>query len=130
MPNKRTKLEVIIGGKCPRCQNGNLFESQNSYKYGKMTTMNTHCSNCGLKFDREPGYFFGAMYVSYAMNIAFFVMALIAFYLFFDEKISGLVYMLGYVLITVLLFPIIYRLSRSIWINIMVKYQPNARGEY
>ena len=27
------------------------------------------CPVCGLKFEREPGYFLGAMYFSYALSI-------------------------------------------------------------
>jgi Protein of unknown function (DUF983) len=27
------------------------------------------CEVCGLKFDREPGYFLGAMYVGYGLGI-------------------------------------------------------------
>jgi hypothetical protein len=27
------------------------------------------CAVCGLQFEREPGYFLGAMYVSYALSI-------------------------------------------------------------
>lgn len=29
--------------------------------------MNQRCPACGLKFEREPGYFLGAMYFSYAI---------------------------------------------------------------
>lgn len=27
------------------------------------------CPSCGLKFDREPGYFLGAMYISYGLGL-------------------------------------------------------------
>jgi Protein of unknown function (DUF983) len=27
------------------------------------------CPNCGLKFEREPGYFLGAMYISYGLGL-------------------------------------------------------------
>ena len=125
-----SKLGVILTGKCPRCHEGNLYQAQNPYTIGKMTAMNEHCSNCGLKFEKEPGYFYGAMYISYALNIALFVTALVGYLLFFSEKIESLPYMLLYLGVTIFLFPVIFRLSRSIWINIMVKYQPQVRGEY
>jgi Protein of unknown function (DUF983) len=31
--------------------------------------MNERCPNCNLKFEREEGYFLGAMYVSYALSL-------------------------------------------------------------
>lgn len=46
---------------CPRCREGRVFS-------GPMT-MNERCPACGLKFERGPGYFTGAMYFSYAMGI-------------------------------------------------------------
>ena len=32
--------------------------------------MNDRCPACGLHFNREPGYFLGAMYISYALALA------------------------------------------------------------
>lgn len=48
--------------RCPRCGQGSL--------YGKAFTMNEHCENCGLKFEREQGYFIGAIYINYAATVA------------------------------------------------------------
>jgi uncharacterized protein (DUF983 family) len=31
--------------------------------------MHERCPNCGLKFEREPGYFLGAMYIGYALAL-------------------------------------------------------------
>ena len=31
--------------------------------------MNERCPACGLHFDREPGYFLGAMYISYGLAL-------------------------------------------------------------
>jgi len=39
--------------------------------YGfKRQRMNEYCPHCGLKFEIEPGYFYAAMYVSYAFSVA------------------------------------------------------------
>ena len=32
--------------------------------------MNDRCSRCGLHFNREAGYFLGAMYISYGLALA------------------------------------------------------------
>jgi Protein of unknown function (DUF983) len=31
--------------------------------------MHERCPSCGLKFEREPGYFLGAMYLSYGLAL-------------------------------------------------------------
>jgi len=48
--------------RCPRCAAGKL--------YRKPFQMNQHCAHCGLKFEREQGYFVGAIYINYAATIA------------------------------------------------------------
>jgi len=48
--------------KCPRCGAGPL--------YAKPFRMLANCRHCGLKFEREQGYFVGAIYINYAATIA------------------------------------------------------------
>jgi len=48
--------------RCPRCGQGPL--------YGKPFKMSEHCAHCALKFEREQGYFVGAIYINYAATIA------------------------------------------------------------
>ncbi len=55
-------LAGIIGLKCPECRTGKVFANW-------LLKMNPTCPVCSLKFEREPGYFLGAMYFSYAMAI-------------------------------------------------------------
>ena len=119
------KVEAAIRMKCPRCHKGEVFETKNPYNLGKMIAMHKHCPNCGLKYEKESGFFYGAMYVSYMFNIALFVIATVAYYLFFDERVYWLWYILGYVALTFLLFPLLYRLSRSIWLQAFNKYEPD-----
>ncbi len=47
---------------CPRCGDGAVF--------GTLLRMHRACPACGLEFEREPGYFLGAMYFSYALAVA------------------------------------------------------------
>jgi len=48
--------------RCPRCGTGRL--------YNKPFKMADNCAHCGLKFEREQGYFIGAIYINYAATIA------------------------------------------------------------
>ena len=123
------QLKSALALKCPRCNKGELYESKNPYQPGKMMTMHTHCSSCGLRYEKEQGFFYGAMYVSYMLNIALFVTATVGWYLFIEDLIDWRIYIGLYVLITILLVPIIFRYSRSLWMIMMIKYEPEKRGE-
>lgn len=91
--------------------------------------MHESCSNCEMKYERETGFFFGAMYVSYALNIALFVTAVVGYFLFFSAA-DWRYYIGTYVALTLFLTPVLFRLSRSIWLQFMVKFEPEKRGKY
>ncbi|MGA8500457.1 MAG: DUF983 domain-containing protein [Candidatus Sulfotelmatobacter sp.] len=57
----------ILRQRCPRCRTGSIFPYSIFRGFPKM---HDRCPFCDLKFDREPGYFLGAMYVSYALGVA------------------------------------------------------------
>jgi len=57
----------MLTAKCPRCRRGNMFEG-GAYQFGS-NRIRLDCPNCRLFFEIEPGYFYAAMYVSYAMNV-------------------------------------------------------------
>lgn len=122
-----SKIQAAITMKCPRCQEGQVFETVNPYVWGKMTQTKERCPKCDLKYERESGFFYGAMYISYMLNIALFVTATVGYYLYFEDKVDWRLYIGGYVLITFILFPVIFRLSRAIWLQIMVKFEPETR---
>lgn len=46
---------------CPRCGRGKIFRT--------FLAMHRACPSCGLEFEREQGYFVGAMYFSYALAV-------------------------------------------------------------
>src|SRR5262245_32870110 len=69
-PDRPSRLGALLRQRCPRCRTGRVFRS--------LFRMNDPCPHCGLLFEREEGYFLGAMYVSYALgaaviSVAFFV---------------------------------------------------------
>lgn len=123
------QLKSALALKCPRCGEGEVFESKNPYKPGKMLAMHRTCPNCGVRYEREAGFFYGAMYVSYMINIGLFVAATLAWYLFVEDLIDWRFYIGGYVLITVAIMPLIFRYSRAIWMMWFIKYEPEKRGE-
>ena len=83
--------------------------------------MHENCSHCETKYKMEPSFFYGAMYVSYALGIAFGVAAFIVTYFFIGEK--SLVNNFIVIIATLIVFmPVIMRLSRNIWINMFLSY--------
>jgi uncharacterized protein (DUF983 family) len=70
----------ILQQVCPRCRTGKIFATS---IFRIFPRMHERCPACGLKFEREPGYFLGAMYFSYAIGIvAISLFALIVWALF------------------------------------------------
>src|SRR5438874_1856275 len=60
-------LSSILRQLCPRCRSGRIFRSTIYWGFPKMHDC---CPACGLHFNREPGYFLGAMYISYGLALA------------------------------------------------------------
>jgi uncharacterized protein (DUF983 family) len=121
----------IFYNKCPRCQETNVFINKSPYKKGFMQA-NTHCSNCGLKYEQETGFFYGAMYVSYALTVAFSEAVFVAYYVFsliFKYEFNALHYLIINMLALLIFTPIMFRLSRMVWLNFFISYKPEERGE-
>ncbi len=118
---KGTKLYSILTGSCPVCHAESMYTSSNLYNPSKTLEMQERCSNCNTKYKIEPSFFYGAMYVSYGVGIAFAVATFIITYFVFNLDKFYLVLSITGVLIVSL--PVILRLSRNIWINLFFKYK-------
>jgi len=124
MLKKGTKLYSILTGTCPRCQEEAMYVSKNMYNPSQTLKMRETCSHCGAKYKIEPSFFYGAMYVSYGVGIAFAVAAYVISHVFLDSGLK--IAFISIVGTLVLFMPIIMRLSRNIWINFFFKYDPDA----
>jgi hypothetical protein len=86
--------------------------------------MYSSCPHCQLSFTPEPGFYFGAMFVSYAINTALFIASWITLTLVYPSY--SLMLLLGLLVGIVLLsLPLSFRLSRSIWLALFVQYDPH-----
>lgn len=124
MLGKGSKLYSIINNKCPRCQEGAFFKYKISWDPKKVTELHEHCPKCDLKYMMEPSFFFGAMYVNYAIAVALFVSIFIICKVFLN--LSILYSFISIVVVSLLLTPVSLRLSRIIWINLFVGYEKKA----
>lgn len=119
---KGTSIYSILTGKCPVCQNESMYINTSTFAIKNVLGMNERCSHCNTKYSMEPSFFYGAMYVSYGVGIAFGVAAFIISHYFLQLNL-----LISYFVIvaTIIFFlPIILRLSRNIWINLFMSYDP------
>lgn len=106
--------------KCPRCHNGKVFEKNNPYSFKKPFEMNESCSDCNLKYEREPGFFYGALYVSYALTSGIFIIWFLADLLWLHMDAVTLVILV--VSTMLVLFPVVFRSARIIWLNFFIRF--------
>jgi len=126
MLKKGSKLNSILTGSCPKCQEESMYLEKNPFKMGKIFEMHESCSHCGTRYKMEPSFFYGAMYVSYGLSIAFGVAAFIIANVFIG---LGLIHSFVAIVATLILtFPIILRLSRNIWINMFVHFDKDWKA--
>lgn len=120
MLKKGSKLYSILTGTCPKCHEESMYEDKNPYHLGAIYKMHESCSHCNTRYKIEPSFFYGAMYVSYALGIAFGVAAFIISFVFLSSSLkTAFIAIIG----TLIVFmPIIMRLSRNIWINFFIDY--------
>ena len=98
-----------------------MYSVSNPYKLSTTLKMQERCSHCHTKYKIEPSFFFGAMYVSYPVGIAFAAIVFMLMYLVLKVNILTTFYSICGVMF--LSLPLILRLSRNIWINIFKHYQ-------
>ena len=120
MFKKGSRLYSIFKMKCPRCHEGDFFVSR-PYDLRKAGDIHKNCSHCGLKYSKEPGFFYGAMYVSYALGVGLFVALWVIFnYLIVLESVGLQISII--IAISLILTPYIYALSKIIWANLFISY--------
>ncbi len=123
MIKKGSKLYSILTGTCPKCNEESMYTNPNPYALMDTLKIGEKCSHCNTKYRLEPSFFFGSMYVSYGVGIAFAVAAfVISYYIFSSTLTTAFIAITG----TLIVFlPIIMRVSRTIWINIFIHYDKN-----
>ncbi len=127
MFGKGNKLYSILNNKCPKCHEGDFFKHNASFNLKKVTELHEICSHCKLKYMMEPSFFFGAMYVNYALAVALFVAVFIISKVFLQQDI--LTSFIAVITVSLLLTPFTLRLSRIIWINLFVSYKKEEQGK-
>lgn len=121
-----SKLQAILGAKCPRCRQGNIFEYSN-WNLTRFTATHEYCPVCKLRYEIEPGFFIGAMYISYAMSVALAFASGVAVYVLGDDP-DLWVYLVIVTGLVVVCLPLMFRYSRVLFLYMFsgIKYDEHA----
>lgn len=120
MLKKGNKLYSIFYNKCPQCQEGRFFKYGITLKLKNNLQVYENCESCGLKYMIEPSFFYGAMYVSYALTVALAVAIFVISYLIGLGLIGSFI---AIFVILIALTPLVMRISRLVYINMFVHYK-------
>jgi len=104
---------ALAHGRCPRCRKGDIF-AYPAFNLTRFNKMNERCPHCDVRLEPEPGFYQGAMYVSYAFTIVFIVIIGLLLYVLGDP--SEWVYVGTVIGVMVLLIPLNYRYSRILFL--------------
>jgi uncharacterized protein (DUF983 family) len=117
----RGRFAAILLRRCPRCKEGRVFLSP--------FVMDETCEVCGLRFGRgEPGYFTGAMYVSYALAIPIIALLTLVEYLLLPGWRLWQLVLLAWALCLPLI-PWVWQYSRVIWVHFDRAIDPKDETE-
>lgn len=111
------KAYAIFNFKCPRCMEGNQYPT---FSFPTAFKMEDKCSHCEQTYLPEPGFYYGAMFISYILSgfysLGFVAVCIFGFGLSANQSFLILLFTL------IVMFIYIFRISRSIWLCLMVKY--------
>jgi uncharacterized protein (DUF983 family) len=112
----RSALVGILRQRCPRCRQGRIFRG--------WTTMNEDCPQCGLHFEREQGYFMGAMYFSYPLSVPILGLLILAgHWLLPGWRIEWVVALAAVAYVPFM--PLVFRYARVLWMYFERWANPN-----
>lgn len=113
------RFRAVLALRCPRCLEGRIWKG--------FLSMNETCPVCGLVFEREPGYFTGAMVVSYVLAVPVLGATVIGLMTLgaLDAVAALLIGDTAYLI----LVPFIFRYSRVVWLHFDWKIDPDPEGD-
>jgi uncharacterized protein (DUF983 family) len=116
---QRSTVSAILRQMCPRCRAAKIFRKSIFTGFPRMLE---RCPNCGLKFEREQGYFLGAMYISFGLALA--TIALIAALLWAITSWWITTDVIWAVVLFLPLAPSISPFARVLWIYLDQTFDP------
>ena len=106
-------LNAMLHGVCPRCRRGRIYRRP---IFRAWLDMYDRCPECGLRYEREQGYFLGAMYVSYALSVPPVLLLVLLFWLAIRWPLDQAVLAAFFAYLPAV--PIMVRIARVVWIHV------------
>lgn len=125
MEHPPSALVAAFQGRCPRCRRGAFF-TYGPYQLRHMGEHHTECPHCGLHFEPEPGFFWGAMYVNYAFIVGLFLVTFLSMELLIHRPALWLE-MGVYLGLVLLLMPVFVRASRIVLLYLLAGHKFDAQ---
>lgn len=100
------RLRAVITQRCPVCLEGKVFKS--------LLGMNSHCRVCGIKFERETGYFLNSMLIGYVVGFLILVPTAVLLYFL---NVDLLVFSTVIIVESALMWPLVFRYARILWMH-------------
>lgn len=123
-----TTRQSFLKARCPHCRQGAVYTNSPFHPI-KFDKMHKHCPSCGFRYEMEPGFFMGAMYVSYAISMAIMMTCGIFIATFFTNP--SLPFYVGSVIVfSILMMPFSFRISRLAWLYLFVHYEPDTKIDH
>jgi uncharacterized protein (DUF983 family) len=111
-------LRRALGLRCPRCGGAPLFDG--------LVRMRPRCGACGLVFERETGYFIGAIYINYAVTVGLALAGYFALEAWWAPPVG---WQVGLWSLFVVLFPLwSFRYSKALWLGLDHLVDPAESG--
>lgn len=113
--------------RCPKCRTGNMFQHK-PYSFKGVSSLHENCPHCGTSYQLEPSFFYGSMYVSYALGVALAVAVYVLLFIFGLGKNA----MTSFIAIAVAIIfsaPYIYQLSKVVWASFFIKFDPKKAAK-
>lgn len=108
--------------KCPRCRQGDLFIKP--LKLSDPLAMPKQCQHCGQKTEPEPGFYFGAMYISYIFMSGFILVPTLLLVFLLGWSVEGaMVFAIALMAVSYFRFA---RGARAFYIHMVIKFDPEA----
>lgn len=121
-----SKLTAMANARCPQCHEGRLFK----YKWWNLfnfTQMHENCPHCDLRYEVEPGFFFGAMYISYAFTVGIMLIGGIIVFNFFNDP-PAMGYVIPITIFSLVMVPFNFRTARVLFIHLFsgISFEQNS----
>lgn len=109
----KSLISSIATCSCPQCREGKLFPVS-QFSYRRLSEVNKTCEICGANLIPEPGFYDGAMYISYAFSVALVITSLVAVNVLAEEPELWM-YLTTVVILNILLVPAMLRYSKTLY---------------